>query len=51
MFLKPVCLEPVLRNKRSHCSETPVQRNEEQPLLTETRESPSAERKTQHNQK
>ena len=28
-LLKPVCLEPVLCNKRSHCSEKPVHRNEE----------------------
>ena len=27
--LKPVCLEPVLRNKRSHHSEKPVHYNEE----------------------
>ena len=23
-LLKPACLEPVLRNKRSHCNEKPV---------------------------
>ena len=28
-LLKPTCLEPVLRNKRSHCNENPVHRNEE----------------------
>ena len=28
-LLKPVCLEPVLRNKRCHCNEKPVHRNEE----------------------
>ncbi|KAJ8790096.1 hypothetical protein J1605_021534 [Eschrichtius robustus] len=28
-LLKPVCLEPVLCNKRSHCNEKPVHRNEE----------------------
>ena len=28
-LLKPTCLEPVLHNKRSHCSEKPVHRNEE----------------------
>ena len=26
---KPVCLEPVLCNKRSHCNEKPVHRNKE----------------------
>ena len=30
-LLKPACLEPVLHNKRSHCNEKPVHRNEEQP--------------------
>ena len=28
-LLKPVCLEPVLHNKRRHCNEKPVHRNEE----------------------
>ena len=28
-LLKPVCLEPMLRNKRSHHSEKPEHRNEE----------------------
>ena len=28
-LLKPACLEPVLRSKRSHCSEEPVHRNGE----------------------
>ena len=28
-LLKPICLEPVLHNKRSHCSEKPAHRNEE----------------------
>ena len=28
-LLKPVCLEPMLRNKRSHCNEKPAHRNEE----------------------
>ena len=27
-LLKPACLEPMLRNKRSHCNEKPVHRNE-----------------------
>ena len=36
-----MCLAPVFRNKRSHHSEKPVHRNEEKPLLTTTRESPT----------
>ncbi|KAJ8790565.1 hypothetical protein J1605_004538 [Eschrichtius robustus] len=28
-LLKPACLEPVLRNKRSHRNEKPAHRNEE----------------------
>ena len=28
-LLKPTCLEPVLRNKRSHCNEKPTHCNEE----------------------
>ena len=28
-LLKPACLEPVLRDKRSHCSEKPAHHNEE----------------------
>ena len=28
-LLKPACLEPMLRNKRSHCNEKPAHRNEE----------------------
>ena len=28
-LLKPVCLKPVLRNRRSHCNEEPTHRNEE----------------------
>ena len=28
-LLKPVCLEPMLRNKRSHDNEKPAHRNEE----------------------
>ncbi|KAJ8781944.1 hypothetical protein J1605_010692 [Eschrichtius robustus] len=34
-LLKPVCLEPVLRNKRSHCSEKPVHRNKDSSLEQE----------------
>ena len=39
-LLKPACLEPVLRNKRSHRNEKPAHHNEEQPPLAATRESP-----------
>ena len=39
-LLKPVRLEPVLCNGRSHCNETPAHHNEEGPQLTATRESP-----------
>ena len=28
-LLKPACLEPMLRNKRSHCNENPMHHNEE----------------------
>ena len=38
--MKPVCLEPMLCNKRSHRSEKPMHRNEEEPPLAATRESP-----------
>ena len=37
---KPAHLEPMLRNKRSHRSEKPAHRNEEQPPLDATREKP-----------
>ena len=50
-LLKPSCLEPVLRNKRSHHNEKPVHRNEEQPPLAATRESPHTAMKTQRSQK
>ena len=50
-LLKPMHLEPVLRNKRSHRNEKPVHRNEEQPPLTTTRESPRVTTKTQRSQK
>ena len=45
-LLKPVHLEPVLRNKRSHRNEKPVHCNEEWPPLTTTRESPRTAMKT-----
>ena len=50
-LLKPVRLEPMLRNKRSYRSEKPAHRNEEYPPLTATRESLRAATKTQHSQK
>ena len=50
-LLKPVRLEPVLHNKRSHRNEKPAHHNEEQPSLATTRESPRAAMKTQHSQK
>ena len=50
-LLKPVCLESVLRNKRSPCNEKPAHRKEELPPLATTRESPCAATKTQRSQK
>ena len=61
-LLKPVRLEPVLHNKRSHLepvlgnkrsyrNEKPAHRNEEQPQLTATSESLCAATKTQRSQK
>ena len=44
-------LEPVLHNKRGHCSEKPVHHTKEQPLLTAARETSWAATKTQHGQK
>ena len=41
-FLKPLCLEPVLRNKKSHCIGKPTNCNEEWPPLTTIRESSRA---------
>ena len=48
-LLKPICLEPVIRNKRSHHNEKPSHRTKEQPLLTATRESPHTATKTKCN--
>ena len=48
---EPVCLEPVLRNKRGRDSERPMHCDEEWPPLATTRESPRTETKTQHTQK
>ena len=50
-LLKPVCLEPMLRNKRSHRNEKPAHRKEEQPPLAAARESPCAAMKTQCSRK
>ena len=49
--MKPVCLETVLCNKRSHHNEKPKHSNEEEPLLTATRDSSHTAMKTQYNQK
>ena len=46
-LLKPACLEPMLRNKRSHHNEKPAHCSEELPLLAATRESPCTATKTQ----
>ena len=48
---EPVCLEPVLRNKRGRDSERPAHRDEEWSPLATTRESPCTETKTQHSHK
>ena len=49
-LLKPMHLEPMLRNKRSHCNEKPMYHNET-PTLASTRESLRAAMKTQRSQK
>ena len=50
-LLKPVRLEPMLRNKSSHCNEKPANHNQEKLPLAATRESPRAATKTQRSQK
>ena len=40
-LLKPMRLEPMLHNKRSHLNEKPAHRNKEQPPLTTAREKPA----------
>ena len=50
-LLKVTHLEPMFRNKRSHCNEKPAHLNKEQPPLPATRESPYAATKTQRSQK
>ena len=47
---KPVHLEPVLCNKRSHSEKTPMHGNEEQPPLAATRGSLCAPKRAQSNQ-
>ena len=49
--LKPIHLEHVLCNKKSHCNERPKHCNKEQTLLAATRESLHAAMKTQHSKK
>ena len=50
-LLKLVCLEPVLRNERSHHNEKPTHHTEEWPPLAATRESVRAATKAQRSQK
>ena len=50
-LLKPVSLEPMLCNKRSHCNERPAYHSEEKSPFSETRESLHTAKKTQHSQK
>ena len=51
-LLKPACpTEPVRHNKRRQRNEKLVRRNEEQALLTSTRENPHKAMKTQCSQK
>ena len=50
-LLKPMRLEPVLHNKRSHRNEKPTHWNEELLPLTATRESPRAATETQRGHK
>ena len=48
LYMKPMHLEPALRNKRSHRKDKPRHCNKEQPLLAATTESPCRAVKTQH---
>ena len=50
-LLKPLNLETVLCNKRSHRNKKPMQHKEEEPLLSRTRENPRAAVMTQCNPK
>ena len=47
--LKPERREPALCNRSRHHNEKPVNRNQEQPLFTATRESPRTARKGSKN--
>ena len=49
-LLKPMCLEPMLHNRRSHCKEKATHSNKGWPPLAATREGPRAATKTQHSQ-
>ena len=49
-LLKPEHLESVLLNKGSHHKEKPGHRNQEEPWLVASRESPHAATKTLHSQ-
>ena len=42
-LLKPMCLEPMLRNKRSHCNKKPVHRDQRKPRRSS--EDPSIAKK------
>ena len=50
-LLKPMRLEPVLCNKRSHCNEKSEHCNKEESQFAATKESLSAATETQCNQK
>ena len=50
-LLKPVQLDPTLRNKRSHCNEKPAHHSYRVAMLAPARESPLAAMKTQSSQK
>ena len=47
----PCAREPVLHNKKSHPTQQPAHRNEEESPLMEIRESTDKAKKTQHSQK
>ena len=50
-LLKPACLGPRLRNKRSQRNEKPSHCNKKQPPFAATRGSPNTAMKTQRSQK
>lgn len=47
--VRPACLEPVLRNKKSHCYEKPMHHNESSPDSAQLEKVHTE--KVQHNQK